>query len=206
MAESELAKIRPPCKLKHRVQQEYNSLLVNSLNRIVKSNLSLNNFKWLLTKLERSCARNIIPRSFVIVSPTSPVQSVDAYARSITWQPNEKRLTIFYNVWSSVSLALRAWEPRWKIKVFHLVKHLKKLIGCQGKNSKSSSLLRFKVVNSTFQEECDIPFANQNCTEWSPMKTIMDNCSAVICTFALNCELTALSPTFFLTTYKQVHL
>ena len=144
--------------------------------------------------------------SFVIVSPTSPVQSVDAYARSITWQPNEKRLTIFYNVWSSVPLALRAWEPRWKIKVFHLVKHLKKLIGCQGKNSKSSSLLRFKVVNSTFQEECDIPFANQNCTEWSPMKTIMDNCSAVICTFALNCELTALSPTFFLTTYKQVHL
>ena len=37
------------------------------------------------------------------------------------------------------------------------------------------------------------------------MNTIMDNCSAVICAFALNCEVTALSPTFFLTTYKQVH-
>ena len=60
MAESALAaraKIRPPCTLKHRVQQEY------ALNRIFKSNLSLNNFKWLLTKLELSCVRNIIPRS-----------------------------------------------------------------------------------------------------------------------------------------------
>ena len=27
-------KIRPPCTLKHRLQQEYNSLLVNALNRI----------------------------------------------------------------------------------------------------------------------------------------------------------------------------
>ena len=65
-AESALAaraKIRPPCTLKHRVQQEYNSLLVNALNRIFKSNLSLNNFKWLLTKLGLSCVRNIIPRS-----------------------------------------------------------------------------------------------------------------------------------------------
>ena len=48
---------------KHRVQQEYNCLLVNALNRIFKSNLSLNNFKWLLIKLELSCVRNIIPRS-----------------------------------------------------------------------------------------------------------------------------------------------
>ena len=66
MAESALAaraKIRPPCTLKHRVQQEYNSLLVNALNCIFKSNLSLNNFKWLLTKVELSCVRNIIPRS-----------------------------------------------------------------------------------------------------------------------------------------------
>ena len=46
-----------------RVQQEYNSLLVNSLNRIFKSNLSLNTFKWLLTKVELSCVRNIIPHS-----------------------------------------------------------------------------------------------------------------------------------------------
>ena len=49
--------------LRSRVQQEYNSLLVNALNRIFKSNLSLNNFKWLLTKLELSWVRNIIPHS-----------------------------------------------------------------------------------------------------------------------------------------------
>ena len=51
MAESALvarAKIRPSCTLKHRVPQEYNSLLVNAFNRIFKSNQSLNNFKWLL--------------------------------------------------------------------------------------------------------------------------------------------------------------
>ena len=38
--------------LRSRVQQEYNGLLVNALNRIFKSNLSLNAFKWLLTKVE----------------------------------------------------------------------------------------------------------------------------------------------------------
>ena len=43
--------------LRSRVHQEYNSLLVNALNRIFKSNLSLNNFKWLLTKLELSYVR-----------------------------------------------------------------------------------------------------------------------------------------------------
>ena len=37
-----------PYMLKHRVQQEYNSLLVDALNHIFKCNLSLNNFKWLL--------------------------------------------------------------------------------------------------------------------------------------------------------------
>ena len=37
-------------------------MLVNALNRIFKSNLPLNNLKWLLTKLELSCVRNIIPR------------------------------------------------------------------------------------------------------------------------------------------------
>ena len=66
MAESALAaraKIRPPCTLKHRVQQEYNSLLVNALNRIFKSNLSLNNLKFAAYKTELSCVRNIIPRS-----------------------------------------------------------------------------------------------------------------------------------------------
>ena len=40
------------------------------------------------------------PPHLLIVSPTPPVQYVDAcvrtYSRSITWQPNEKRLTIFY--------------------------------------------------------------------------------------------------------------
>ena len=50
-------------KLRSRVQQEYNDLLVNALNRIFESNLSLNTFKWLLTKVELSCVRNIIPRS-----------------------------------------------------------------------------------------------------------------------------------------------
>ena len=46
------------------MRQEYNSLLVNALNRVFKSDLSLNNFKWLLTKLpELSCVGNIIPRS-----------------------------------------------------------------------------------------------------------------------------------------------
>ena len=49
--------------LRSRVQQEYNGLLVNALNRIFKSNLSLNTFKWLLTKVELSRVRNIIPRS-----------------------------------------------------------------------------------------------------------------------------------------------
>ena len=58
-----ILRCRKPCTLKHRVQQEYNSLLVNALNRIFKGNLSWNNFKWLLTKLELLCVRNIIPRS-----------------------------------------------------------------------------------------------------------------------------------------------
>ena len=40
--------------LRSRVQQEYNGLRVNALNRIFKSNLSLNAFKWLLTKVELS--------------------------------------------------------------------------------------------------------------------------------------------------------
>ena len=38
--------------LRSRVQQEYNGLLVNALNHIFKSNLSLNAFKWLLTKVK----------------------------------------------------------------------------------------------------------------------------------------------------------
>ena len=49
--------------LRSKVQQKYNGFLVNALNGIFKSNLSLNNFKWLLTKVELSCVRNIIPRS-----------------------------------------------------------------------------------------------------------------------------------------------
>ena len=48
--------------LRSRVQQENNSLLVNALNRIFKSNLSLNTFKWLLTKVESF-------RGFEILNP-----------------------------------------------------------------------------------------------------------------------------------------
>ena len=46
--------------LRSRLQQEYNSVLVNALNRIFKSNLSLNAFKWLLTKVESFCAFEIL--------------------------------------------------------------------------------------------------------------------------------------------------
>ena len=44
------------------------------------------------------------------------IQSVDAYVRtyvrSITWQPNEKRLTIFHG-YGALSHARFAWEPRY---------------------------------------------------------------------------------------------
>ena len=46
--------------LRSRVQQEYNGLLVNALNRIFKSNLSLKAFKWLLTKVESFHAFEIL--------------------------------------------------------------------------------------------------------------------------------------------------
>ena len=46
--------------LRSRVQQEYNGLLVNALNRIFKSNLSLNTSKWLLTKVETFRAFEIL--------------------------------------------------------------------------------------------------------------------------------------------------
>ena len=46
--------------LRSRVQQEYNGLLVNALNRIFKSILSLNAFKWLLTKVESFRAFEIL--------------------------------------------------------------------------------------------------------------------------------------------------
>ena len=62
------------------------------------------------------------PPFLLIVFPTPPVQSVDAYvrmyvrtyARSITWQPNEKRLTIFheYGALSHARFA-RAGAPLW---------------------------------------------------------------------------------------------
>ena len=64
-SESALAgrtKIRPPCTLKRRVQQEYNSLLVNALNRIFKSNLSL---KW----ISNGCLQNWSFRAFEILYP-----------------------------------------------------------------------------------------------------------------------------------------
>ena len=54
--------------------------------------------------------------SLLIVSPTPPLQSVDACAPSIPWQPNEKRLTIFYE-YGALSHArfARVWAPllRW---------------------------------------------------------------------------------------------
>ena len=47
--------------LRSRVQQEYNGLLVNALNRILKAiYLSLNAFKWLLTKVESFRAFKIL--------------------------------------------------------------------------------------------------------------------------------------------------
>ena len=46
--------------LRSKVQQEYNGLLVNALNRIFKSNRSLNTFKWLLTKVESFRAFEIL--------------------------------------------------------------------------------------------------------------------------------------------------
>ena len=67
MTESALAaraKIRPPCTLKHRVRQEYNSLLVNALNRIFKSNLSLNN--WIISN---GCLQNWTFHAFEILYP-----------------------------------------------------------------------------------------------------------------------------------------
>ena len=100
MAESALgtrSKIRPPCTLKHRVQQEYNSLLV-------KSNLSLNNFKWLLTKLELSCVRNIIPRSRKRLCNRYPV---------LKSRPRWAAHTHFGNVWEYPP-GSRSWhrEPK----------------------------------------------------------------------------------------------
>ena len=54
--------------VRSRLQQEYNGLLVNALNRIFKSNLSLNAFKWLLTKVESF-------RAFEILYPVSETSS-----------------------------------------------------------------------------------------------------------------------------------
>ena len=46
--------------LRSRVQQEYNGLLVNALNRVFQSNRSLNTSKWLLTKVESFRAFEIL--------------------------------------------------------------------------------------------------------------------------------------------------
>ena len=56
------------------------------------------------------------PPFLLIGSPIPPAQSVDAYVRSITWQPNEKRLNIFHEY---VALS-RAREPRYKLTKQHL--------------------------------------------------------------------------------------
>ena len=55
------------------------------------------------------------PPFLLIASPTPPVQSVDAYAWSFTWQPNEKRLTIFHEYGPCPTRASRAREPRYKV-------------------------------------------------------------------------------------------
>ena len=74
--------------LRSRVQQEYNGLLVNALNRIFNRNLSLNTFKWLLTKVELSCVRNIMSRSrkrlwngYTVLN--QELQNHDAFGRHI---------------------------------------------------------------------------------------------------------------------------
>ena len=38
---------------------------------------------------------------------------VRTYARSVTWQPNERRLTIFYDIRLCPTRAWHAWEPRY---------------------------------------------------------------------------------------------
>ena len=117
MAESALAarptagaKIRPPCTLKHRVQQEYYSLVVNALNRIFKNNLPSNNFKWLLTKLKLSCVRNIIPRYRKRLWNGYPVL-------------NQKLQTCIGNVWEyspppECNLRLFSWNKSFMQKLF----------------------------------------------------------------------------------------
>ena len=81
--------------LRSRVQQEYNSLLVNALNRIFKSNLSLNTFKWLLAKVELSYVRNIIPRSRKRLSKWIPRSKSGASKSRPLWAAH----TRIGNVW-----------------------------------------------------------------------------------------------------------
>ena len=51
------------------------------------------------------------PPFLLIASPTPPVQSVDVYARSITWQPKEKRLTKIYGMGLCPMRASRVGAP-----------------------------------------------------------------------------------------------
>ena len=63
--------------------------------------------------------------------------------------------------------------------------NLKKQIGRQGWNSKKELFAHLQGCHqyiSRRMQHHNLP--NQNRTEWSPMNTITDNCSAVICTFA----------------------
>ena len=62
------------------------------------------------------------PPFLLIVSPTLPVQSVDAYvrtyARSVTWQQNEKWLTIFYEYGALSHARFAREEATLKIRLF----------------------------------------------------------------------------------------
>ena len=63
--------------------------------------------------------------------------------------------------------------------------NLKKQIGRQGWNSKKIVICPLTRLSSVhFEKNATSHLPNQNRTEWSPMNTITDNCSAVICTFA----------------------
>ena len=63
------------------------------------------------------------PPFLLIVSPTLPVQSVDAYVRSVTWQPNKKRLTIFHAYGALSHARFARGEPRYQHEVRPWISH-----------------------------------------------------------------------------------
>ena len=98
--------------LRSRGQQEYNGLLVNALSRIFKSNLSLNNFKWLLTKVELWCVRNIIP--------DSSCSFTDRLCRSILWLcTDDPTITDLASSPQAnvISLHTKTFSPPWSLRI-----------------------------------------------------------------------------------------